>query len=128
MLGNWRCRFGFRVGPRQRDMGKKEGELILQGRVSRSQAPGGISEWEVIADEDGAGWGSSKDGVSQGGHTGYPAPEPAVDRTEVEWPQEMRGITHVTQEPGALKELPGNRTGPHCTPAWPQILGLSVPN
>lgn len=55
MLGNWRCRFGFRVGPRQRDMGKKEGELILQGRVSRSQAPGGISEWEVIADEDGAG-------------------------------------------------------------------------
>lgn len=105
------------MGARQRDTGKKEGELILQGGVSRSQALEGFPSGKSLLRKMVLDGGSSKDGVSQGGHPGCPAPEPAVDGTELEWPQEMRGTSHVTQEPGALKELPGNRTSPHRTPA-----------
>lgn len=94
------------------ELGGGRAERILQTRLGGSWALGGDFWLEVTAENlVSAGQRLSEDGVSQGGRLGHPAPEPAADGTESEWLQERRG-PQVTQEPGALRELPGDRATP----------------
>lgn len=82
---------GVQIRWDQETRGREKVEMIPRGGWAAAR-PWGVSKWEVtevIAEENCAGQGSSKDGVSPGGRPGHPAPE-AADGTELEWPQEMR--------------------------------------
>lgn len=62
-------------------------EHILWAAGEQEPGPAGISELEVIAEDDGARQGSSKDWGQPRGPPRTPCPKASA---ELEWPQDMR--------------------------------------